>query len=51
MKRVMVIGSPGAGEATLARELAEKSGLPLVNLDQHYWSRGWIAPPRPVWIE
>lgn len=51
MKRVMVIGCPGAGKTTLARTLAERTGLPLVHLDQHYWSKGWTPTPRPVWID
>lgn len=34
MKRVLVIGSPGAGKSTFARRLREKTGLPLHYLDQ-----------------
>ncbi len=33
MKRVMVIGCPGAGKSTFSRKLAEKTGLPLYHLD------------------
>lgn len=33
MKRIMVIGSPGAGKSTFSRKLAEKTGLPLTHLD------------------
>lgn len=33
MKKVMVIGSPGAGKSTFARKLARKTGLPLTHLD------------------
>jgi len=40
MKRVMIIGCGGAGKSTLARQLGEKTGLPVVNLDQIWWSPG-----------
>ena len=37
-KKVLVIGSPGAGKSTFARELAKLTGLPLVYLDQLFWN-------------
>jgi len=36
VKRVLVIGSPGSGKSTLAAELARRTGLPLIHLDQKY---------------
>ena len=33
MKRIIVIGSPGAGKSTFARKLKENTGLPLYYLD------------------
>ena len=33
MKRVMIIGSPGAGKSTFARKLRDRTGLPLYHLD------------------
>lgn len=41
MERILVIGCPGAGKSTLARQLAEKRGLPLVHLDAIFWLPGW----------
>ncbi len=38
MKRVLVIGSPGAGKSTFSRRLREKTALPLIYLDQ-IWHR------------
>mgnify|MGYP005772615919 FL=1 len=38
MKRVMVIGCPGAGKCTFSRKLQEKTGLPLYYLDM-IWHR------------
>ena len=40
MERVMIIGCGGAGKSTLARKLGEKTGLPVVHLDQIFWSPG-----------
>lgn len=33
MKKVLVIGCPGAGKSTFAHKLSEKTGLPLCYLD------------------
>ena len=40
MERVMIIGCSGAGKTTLSRKLGEKTGLPVVHLDQIWWSPG-----------
>ena len=49
MQRVLVIGSPGAGKSTLAQELARRTGLPLVHLDQEYWQPGWVEMDELQW--
>ena len=35
--KIIVIGSPGSGKSTLAIELAAKTGLPLIHLDNVWW--------------
>ena len=40
MERIIIIGCGGAGKSTLARQLGEKTGLPVVHLDQIFWSPG-----------
>lgn len=40
MERVMIIGCGGAGKSTLARKLGEKTGIPVVHLDQIWWGPG-----------
>ena len=37
MKKVIVIGSPGAGKSVFSKALADKTGLPLYHLDNLYW--------------
>jgi adenylate kinase family enzyme len=50
MRRVLVIGSGGAGKSTFAAQLAQRTGLPLVHLDQHYWRAGWVEPTKDEWL-
>ena len=40
MERVVIIGCGGAGKSTLAGKLGEKTGLPVIHLDQIWWSPG-----------
>lgn len=40
MERIIIIGCAGAGKTTLSRQLQEKLGLPVVHLDQIWWSPG-----------
>ena len=42
MRRVLVLGCPGAGKSTLARSLGEALSLPVVHLDRLWWKSGWI---------
>lgn len=49
MQRILILGCPGSGKSTLARELAERTGLPLVHLDQIYWRPGWVEPSKEEW--
>ncbi len=48
-KRIMIIGSGGAGKSTLARQLGEILGLPVIHLDRHFWRPGWVETPRDEW--
>jgi adenylate kinase family enzyme len=51
VKKIMIIGSCGAGKSTLAQQLHDITHLPLIHLDQHFWQPNWIESERADWIE
>ena len=50
MKRVLVIGSGGAGKSTFATRLGARLGLPVIHLDRVYWQPGWVETPKDEWL-
>jgi adenylate kinase family enzyme len=51
MKRVLVIGSSGAGKSTFSRRLGEKTGLEVIHLDVLFWKPNWTESPRDEWLK
>ena len=49
MKKVLVIGSGGAGKSTLAAQLGPILCLPVFHLDRLHWKPGWVKPDREAW--
>ncbi len=49
MKRIIIIGSGGAGKSTLARQLGEILQIEVLHLDKLYWQPNWIEPPKDEW--
>ncbi|MFD4668093.1 DNA topology modulation protein FlaR [Lentzea sp. NPDC058450] len=49
MKRVVILGRGGAGKSTLARALGAATGLPVVELDKHFWGPNLEATPLELW--
>jgi adenylate kinase family enzyme len=49
MKRILVIGSGGAGKSTFSTKLGAVLGLPVIHLDQAYWKAGWEKPSKEEW--
>ncbi len=42
MQRVMIVGQPGSGKTTLAREMGKRTGLPVIHIDTIHWQSGWV---------
>lgn len=49
MKKVLIIGSSGAGKSVLSRRIGEITGLPVIHLDRYHWRPGWTEPKKEVW--
>lgn len=49
MRRVLVVGGPGAGKTTFAARLAASLALPVIHLDFHFWRPGWKLPDLMEW--
>ncbi len=45
MKRVVIVGTTGAGKTTLARRLADKQGSSFIELDALHWLENWTPNP------
>jgi adenylate kinase family enzyme len=43
--RVLIYGVTGSGKTTMARQLAERTGLPWHCVDELTWEPGWVGVP------
>ena len=51
MRRVVIVGNSGSGKTTLADQVAERLGVPHVELDAHYHQAGWTPTPPAEFAE
>lgn len=49
--RIQIIGPSCAGKTTLARTLGQHLGLPVTDLDDLWWSPGWVQLGHPAMRE
>lgn len=50
-RRIVIVGSYGAGKTTLALALGEASGIPVHHLDRTRWLPNWVQRPREEWLD
>ncbi|KGP71174.1 DNA topology modulation protein [Pontibacillus yanchengensis] len=46
MRKIIVIGSPGAGKSTFSKQLASRLDIPVYHLDALFWKPGWVESSR-----
>lgn len=46
MKKIAIIGSPGAGKTTSAIALGSKLDIQVFHLDRLFWESGWVEKPK-----
>jgi adenylate kinase family enzyme len=51
VRRVAVIGCPGAGKSTFALRLGAILGIEVIHLDRLYWRPGWVRTPTDEWLQ
>ncbi len=51
MKRLAILGRGGAGKSTLAQQLSNELGFPVIELDSIFWQPGLRPTPEPDWTE
>ncbi len=44
-RRILVYGVTGSGKTTLAKAVAAKTGLSLIDVDELTWEPGWVMVP------
>lgn len=49
MKKILIIGSGGAGKSHLSQEIGKLLDPPVVHLDRLYWKPGWVETPKEEW--
>jgi adenylate kinase family enzyme len=51
MRKILVIGSGGAGKSVLAARLGELLQIEVLHLDKFYWHPGWMETPKAEWLK
>lgn len=49
MRKVLIIGSGGAGKSTLSVRLGKLLKIEVFHLDVLHWNPGWVETPKPEW--
>jgi adenylate kinase family enzyme len=49
VKRILVLGSSGAGKSAFTRQLGRILAIETIHLDSYYWQPNWISTPPEEW--
>jgi adenylate kinase family enzyme len=49
MKKIIIVGSGGAGKSTFAKQLGDALKIEVIHLDRLYWKPNWITTPKDEW--
>ena len=49
MKKIIVIGSSGAGKTYFSKRLSKTLNIELIHIDRVYWGPGWTEPTINEW--
>lgn len=49
MKKILIIGSSGAGKTTFSRRLSDLTGIEVIHLDKLHWKPNWTEPSKAEW--
>lgn len=49
VRRIAILGCPGSGKTTLAKQLRTVTRFPLYHLDDEYWGPDWSRPSNEAW--
>lgn len=50
-RKIVILGRGGAGKSTLAARLGTALGLPVVELDKHFWAPDLTPTPKEQWAD
>lgn len=50
-KKILVVGSPGAGKTTFSKLLAKKLNIPVRHIDDIYWQANWLRTDHDVMLQ
>lgn len=51
LRKIILIGSGGAGKSTMARELGKKLNVQVHHLDSLFWKPNWVGVSRDEQIK
>jgi adenylate kinase family enzyme len=51
MKRILVVGSSGAGKTMFSLRLCQILAVEIIHIDREYWRPGWAEPTKEEWRE